>query len=49
MSDRRKIKQLSIGLQSSEAPWALQKLLDYLKLRYRNPPVVIYENGELLN
>ncbi|KAK3121547.1 hypothetical protein QOZ80_8BG0655870 [Eleusine coracana subsp. coracana] len=37
--------QLSFGIQNSEAPWALQKMLDYLKLKYHNPPVVIYENG----
>ncbi|KAK3123234.1 hypothetical protein QOZ80_8AG0626880 [Eleusine coracana subsp. coracana] len=38
-------KQLGLGIQSNEAPSSMQKLLDYLKLKYRNPPVVIYENG----
>ncbi|TVU06507.1 hypothetical protein EJB05_49728, partial [Eragrostis curvula] len=33
------------GHGNNETPWALQKMLDYLKLKYRNPPVVIYENG----
>ncbi|GJN03257.1 hypothetical protein PR202_ga20682 [Eleusine coracana subsp. coracana] len=37
--------QLRFGIQNSEAPWALQKMLDYLKLKYHNPSVVIYENG----
>lgn len=27
------------------APWALGKLLDHLRLKYRNPPVMIHENG----
>lgn len=27
------------------APWALGKLLDHLRLMYRNPPVMIHENG----
>ncbi|TVU03888.1 hypothetical protein EJB05_50561 [Eragrostis curvula] len=40
-----KIQQLSLRLQNHEAPWALLKLLDYVKVKYRNPPVVIYENG----
>ncbi|KAJ8509851.1 hypothetical protein OPV22_000285 [Ensete ventricosum] len=26
-------------------PWALQKLLEYMKVTYGNPPVVIHENG----
>uniref|UniRef100_A0A0E0M394 4-hydroxy-7-methoxy-3-oxo-3,4-dihydro-2H-1,4-benzoxazin-2-yl glucosidebeta-D-glucosidase n=1 Tax=Oryza punctata TaxID=4537 RepID=A0A0E0M394_ORYPU len=26
-------------------PWALGKVLDYLKLKYGNPPVIIHENG----
>ncbi|TVU03889.1 hypothetical protein EJB05_50562 [Eragrostis curvula] len=40
-----KIKQLSLRLQTDKAAWTLQKLLDYVKVKYRNPPVVIYENG----
>ncbi|KAJ1690384.1 hypothetical protein LUZ63_014539 [Rhynchospora breviuscula] len=31
------------------APWAFSKLLEYLKENYRNPPVVIHENGILEN
>ncbi|KAF0914116.1 hypothetical protein E2562_026512 [Oryza meyeriana var. granulata] len=27
-------------------PWALGKLLDHLKLKYGNPPVIIHENGD---
>ncbi|KAF7059845.1 hypothetical protein CFC21_066698 [Triticum aestivum] len=27
------------------APWALGKLLDHLKIKYGNPPVMIHENG----
>ncbi|XP_037442612.1 beta-glucosidase 32-like isoform X1 [Triticum dicoccoides] len=27
------------------APWALGKLLDHLKLKYGNPPILIHENG----
>uniref|UniRef100_A0A453LAB0 4-hydroxy-7-methoxy-3-oxo-3,4-dihydro-2H-1,4-benzoxazin-2-yl glucosidebeta-D-glucosidase n=1 Tax=Aegilops tauschii subsp. strangulata TaxID=200361 RepID=A0A453LAB0_AEGTS len=27
------------------APWALGRLLDHLKLKYGNPPVMIHENG----
>jgi len=27
------------------APWALGKLLEHLKLKYGNPPVMIHENG----
>ncbi|MQL69682.1 hypothetical protein Taro_001967 [Colocasia esculenta] len=26
-------------------PWALQRLLDYFKVEYGNPPVLIHENG----
>nr|AEX13814.1 beta-glucosidase [Musa acuminata AAA Group] len=26
-------------------PWALQKLLEYMKVTYGNPPVLIHENG----
>jgi beta-glucosidase len=26
-------------------PWALGKLLEHLKVKYGNPPVVIHENG----
>ncbi|GJN16489.1 hypothetical protein PR202_gb03486 [Eleusine coracana subsp. coracana] len=48
MCNRRISNQLGLGIQSNEAPSSLQKLLYYLKLKYRNPPVVIYENGELL-
>ncbi|KAM0854297.1 hypothetical protein ACQ4PT_050523 [Festuca glaucescens] len=28
-----------------QSPWALGKLLEHLKLKYRNPPVMIHENG----
>ncbi|CAM0952368.1 unnamed protein product [Alopecurus aequalis] len=35
------------GIQEGdvESPWALGELLEHLKLKYRNPPVMIYENG----
>lgn len=26
-------------------PWALRKLLEYMKVTYGNPPVLIHENG----
>lgn len=44
-----KIKQNGLRIENNPAPWALSKLLNYLKHKYMNPPVVIYENGELLN
>ncbi|XP_047061053.1 beta-glucosidase 32-like isoform X2 [Lolium rigidum] len=31
--------------QNEYAPWALGKLLDHLKLKYGNPPIMIHENG----
>ncbi|KAJ4804625.1 Beta-glucosidase 31 [Rhynchospora pubera] len=30
------------------SPWAFSKLLEYLKENYRNPPIVIHENGTFL-
>jgi len=30
-------------------PWALGKLLEHLKVKYGNPPVVIHENGRRKN
>jgi beta-glucosidase len=27
-------------------PWALGKLLDHVKLKYGNPPIMIHENGK---
>ncbi|VAI34484.1 hypothetical protein VPH35_091281 [Triticum aestivum] len=30
------------------APWALGKLLDHLKLKYGNPPILIHENGKIV-
>nr|CAB3482733.1 unnamed protein product [Digitaria exilis] len=38
-------KQGGLRMQNHPAPWALNKLLDHLKHKYRNPPIVIYENG----
>ncbi|CAO2175716.1 unnamed protein product [Urochloa humidicola] len=35
----------SLSIGNHPAPWALRKLLDFLKHKYRNPPVLIYENG----
>lgn len=32
-------------LRSREAPWGLSKMLEHLRTKYQNPPVVIYENG----
>lgn len=32
--------------QLEYAPWALGKLLEHLKLKYGNPPVIIHENGD---
>ncbi|KAJ6793814.1 beta-glucosidase 31-like isoform X1 [Iris pallida] len=32
-------------LENPIAPWALQKLLEYIKEKYGNPPVMIHENG----
>ncbi|KAL6655258.1 hypothetical protein ACP70R_006084 [Stipagrostis hirtigluma subsp. patula] len=32
-------------LQIESPPWALSKLLEHLKLNYKNPPVIIHENG----
>ncbi|KAM0840280.1 hypothetical protein ACQ4PT_059767 [Festuca glaucescens] len=34
--------------REGEAPWALSKMLEHLRTKYGNPPVVIYENGEFL-
>ncbi|OEL17517.1 Beta-glucosidase 32 [Dichanthelium oligosanthes] len=34
-----------LRIESYPAPWALRKLLEHQKHKYRNPPVVIYENG----
>jgi hypothetical protein len=33
-------------LRSREAPWGLSKMLEHLRTKYMNPPVVIYENGK---
>ncbi|KAL6640106.1 hypothetical protein ACP70R_022416 [Stipagrostis hirtigluma subsp. patula] len=33
------------GLENNDHPWALRKMLDYLRLKYGNPPVLIHENG----
>jgi beta-glucosidase len=30
---------------NEDAPWALGKLLEHLKLKYGNPPVMVHENG----
>ena len=30
-------------------PWALQKMLEHIKVYYGNPPVMIHENGTLLH
>uniref|UniRef100_A0ACD6AN91 Uncharacterized protein n=1 Tax=Avena sativa TaxID=4498 RepID=A0ACD6AN91_AVESA len=35
----------SLGDIGEYAPWALGKLLDHLRLTYRNPPLMIHENG----
>ena len=45
---------VAIGDSSScdwlkDAPWGLGKTLDYVKVRYRNPPVYITENGVSAN
>nr|XP_051184157.1 beta-glucosidase 32-like [Lolium perenne] len=32
-------------IDNVQSSWALGKLLDHLKLKYRNPPVMIHENG----
>ncbi|ONK56091.1 uncharacterized protein A4U43_C10F4040 [Asparagus officinalis] len=29
----------------SNTPWALQEMLEYVKVKYRNPPIIIHENG----
>jgi len=34
-----------IRMANHPAPWALRKLFEHLKHKYRNPPVLIYENG----
>ncbi|CAO2201402.1 unnamed protein product [Urochloa humidicola] len=34
-----------LRIENHPAPWALRKLLDLLKHKFRNPPVLIYENG----
>jgi hypothetical protein len=47
-SDGR-FQQHRIRMANHPAPWALRKLFEHLKHKYRNPPVLIYENGELLN
>jgi len=31
--------------RNEHAPWALGKLLEHLKFKYGNPPVMIHENG----
>nr|CAD1839007.1 unnamed protein product [Ananas comosus var. bracteatus] len=31
--------------EMASTPWALRKMLEHLKVNYRNPPVVIHENG----
>ncbi|XP_020248433.1 beta-glucosidase 31-like [Asparagus officinalis] len=30
---------------SANAPWAFQATLEYVKIKYRNPPIIVYENG----
>ncbi|CAD6339200.1 unnamed protein product [Miscanthus lutarioriparius] len=34
-----------LGLRNNEAPWALSKVLEHLRIQYGNPPVMIHENG----
>ncbi|KAF8675595.1 hypothetical protein HU200_047667 [Digitaria exilis] len=43
--NKETFKQGGLRMQNHPAPWALNKLLDHLKHKYRNPPIVIYENG----
>ncbi|KAJ4770640.1 Beta-glucosidase 31 [Rhynchospora pubera] len=41
----------NVGDGIPETPWALQKMLEHVKVYYGNPPVMIHENGnaELVN
>ncbi|XP_077212364.1 beta-glucosidase 31-like [Tasmannia lanceolata] len=33
------------GFEMPAAPWGMQRLLEYVKLHYENPAVIIHENG----
>ncbi|KAK8917089.1 Beta-glucosidase 31 [Platanthera zijinensis] len=32
-------------LKVKASPWGLQRILEYIKANYRNPPIIIHENG----
>jgi beta-glucosidase len=45
------LQQLLFGLKinffATSTPWALKKMLEHLQVKYKNPVVMIHENGKL--